>query len=64
MALVGWAVLGIVIGAAGTELLRATKRTLVEKTENAAARFADSLCCPRPSANEADKEAGEEAEDE
>ena len=44
MELVGLALLGIVIGAAGTEFLRAKKPELVEKLEDTARRFVDSLC--------------------
>ncbi len=44
MELIGLALLGVVLGAAGTEFLRAKKPELVEKVENAAKRFADSLC--------------------
>lgn len=56
MALVGWAVLGIVLGAAGTEILRASKPKLVEKVEDVARRFVDSLC--------SSKSADQNAEDE
>jgi hypothetical protein len=58
MALAGWAVLGMVIGAAGSEVLRVLKRELVEKVENAASRFVDSLC----SSKSHDNEAGEAAD--
>ena len=44
MALVGWAVLGILLGAVGTEVLRASQPELVKKVEDAAKRFADSWC--------------------
>jgi len=44
MELVGLALLGVVLGAAGTEFLRAKKPELVEKVENAARRFVDSFC--------------------
>jgi len=43
MGLVGLTVLGIVLGAAGTELLRANKPEFVEKVEDAARRFVNSL---------------------
>ncbi len=62
MALIGWAALGIVIGAAGSEVLRASKRELVEKVEKAAARFVDSLCCSK-SRESHDDDAGEEADE-
>ena len=44
MVLVGWALLGIVLGAAGSEILRAKKPDLVKRIEEVAKRFADSLC--------------------
>jgi len=40
----GLALLGIVLGAAGTEFLRAKKPELVEKIEDSAKRFVNSLC--------------------
>jgi len=43
MGLVGLAFLGIVLGAAGSEFLRAKKPELVDKIEDAARRFVDSL---------------------
>ena len=58
MALIGWAVLGIVIGAAGTEVLRSLKRGLVEKVEKSAERFVDSLCSSKSHDDEAGEEAG------
>jgi len=44
MGFIGLAFLGVVLGAAGTELLRASKPELVEKVEDTARRFVDSLC--------------------
>ena len=44
MMLIGWALLGAVLGAAGTEVLRASKPELVEKVEDAARRLVGSLC--------------------
>ncbi len=44
MGFIGLAFLGVVLGAAGTELVRASKPELVEKVEDAARRFVDSLC--------------------
>ena len=64
MALIGWAVLGIVIGAAGSEVLRTRKRELVEKVEELASRFVDSLCSSKSHDDESGKEANEAAEDE
>ncbi|NVL91400.1 MAG: hypothetical protein HWN69_10535 [Desulfobacterales bacterium] len=55
MGLVGLAFLGVVLGAAGTEFLRASKPELVEKIEDAARRFVNSLC----SSNSDDEKAKE-----
>ncbi len=44
MGLVGIAFLGVVLGAAGTEFLRASKPELIKKVEDAAKRFVDSVC--------------------
>lgn len=43
MGVVGFAFLGIVLGAAGTEFLRRKKPEFFEKIEDAAKRFVDSL---------------------
>jgi len=51
----GLALLGIVLGAAGTEFLRAKKPELVEKIEDSAKRFVKSL----RSLESADREAKE-----
>ena len=48
MGVVGFAFLGIVLGAAGTEFLRAKKPELIDKVEDAAKRFVDSLCSRQP----------------
>lgn len=42
MGLFGLALVGVVLGAAGTEFLRVKKPDLVEKVEDAAKRFVDS----------------------
>ena len=42
--LAAWAILGMVLGAAATEVLRAQRPELVDKVEDAARRFACSLC--------------------
>lgn len=47
MGMLGFAVLGIVLGAAGTEFLRANKPELIEKVESAAKGFIDSLFRPK-----------------
>ena len=44
MGLIGLAFLGVVLGAAGTELLRVKRPALIEKIEDAARRFVDSVC--------------------
>lgn len=43
MGLFGFAIVGVVLGAVGTEFLRAKKPDLVEKVEDAAKRFVDSV---------------------
>ena len=44
MEVIGLALLGIVLGAAGTEVLRAKRPDIIEKIEDAARRFVDSVC--------------------
>ncbi len=56
MELVGLALLGVVLGAAGTEFLRAKKPELVEKVENAARRLVDSLCSSKSDDEKAKEE--------
>ena len=41
---IGLALFGVVLGAAGVEILRAKKPELIEKIEDAAKRFVDSVC--------------------
>ena len=43
MAVVGLALLGVVLGAAGTDILRAKKPEVLEKIEDTAKRFVDSI---------------------
>jgi hypothetical protein len=43
MGLVGLAFLGVVVGAAGTEYLRVKRPDIIEKVEDAARRFVDSV---------------------
>lgn len=43
--MIGFAVLGVLLGAAGSEVLRAKNPKLINKVEEAAKRFADR-CCP------------------
>ena len=42
MGIIGWALFGIVFGAAGTEFLRSKKPEFVKKVEGAAKRFVAS----------------------
>ncbi len=44
MGLIGLAFLGVVLGAAGTEFLRLKRPDIIEKIEDAAKRFVDSVC--------------------
>ncbi len=44
MELIGLAFLGVVLGAAGTEFLRVKRPDIIEKVEEAARRFVDSVC--------------------
>lgn len=44
MGIIGLALLGVVLGAAGTEILRAKRPEVIEKIEEAARRFVDSVC--------------------
>lgn len=55
MALLGWAILGIIIGAAGTEFLRASKPELVEKVEGAAKRLTGCLSSSKSADDDAAK---------
>ena len=45
---IGLALLGIALGAAGSEFLRAKRPDIIEKIENAAKRFVDSVCQSEP----------------
>lgn len=45
MEVIGLALLGVVLGAAGTEVLRAKRPDIIKKIEDAARRFVDSVCC-------------------
>ncbi len=44
MGTIGLALLGVVLGAAGTEILRAKKPEVIEKIEDSARSFVDSIC--------------------
>ena len=48
MGVIGLALLGVVLGAAGAEILRAKKPEAIEKIEDAARRFANSICPSKP----------------
>ena len=41
---IGLALLGVVLGAAGTEFLRAKRPDIIEKIEDAARRFVEAVC--------------------
>ncbi len=47
MALFGCAILGVALGAVGSEFLRASKPELIEKIEKAAKQLVDRFCQPR-----------------
>lgn len=53
MSLIGLALVGVLVGAVGTEILRAHKPELVKKIESSAKRFADSLHSSKASDEEA-----------
>jgi hypothetical protein len=44
MGVIGLALLGVALGAVGTELLRVKRPDIIEKIEDAARRFVDSVC--------------------
>lgn len=48
MGLVGLAFLGVVVGAAGSEFLRLKRPDIIEKVEDAAKRFVDTMCPSKP----------------
>ena len=49
---IGLALLGVALGAAGTEFLRKKRPDIIEKIENTAKHFVDSMC---PSESDDDK---------
>ena len=53
MSLIGLALLGVLLGAVGTQILRARKPELVRKIECSAKRFVDSLDSSKASDEEA-----------
>ncbi len=55
MGVIGLALLGVILGAAGTEVLRAKKPEVIEKIEDAAKRFVDSICPSKPDDEETQK---------
>ena len=55
MGLFGLALLGVALGAAGTEFLHVKRPDIIEKVEDAARRFVDSVC-PSKSDDEKTKE--------
>ncbi len=48
MGVIGLALLGVVLGAAGAEVLRAKKPEVIEKIEDAAKHFVDSVFPSKP----------------
>lgn len=62
MGIVGWAILGVVLGAVGSEILHSRKPNLVEKVEDTAKRLVDSMRSSKPPSEPADEEVGGEAE--
>ncbi|MHC4740127.1 MAG: hypothetical protein ACYS9Y_14555 [Planctomycetota bacterium] len=52
MGVIGLAFLGVVLGAIGTEFLRAKKPELVEKIEDSARRFVDAIHSSEPADEE------------
>ena len=44
MGIIGLALLGVILGAAGTEFLRVKRPDIIDKIEGAARRFVDSVC--------------------
>lgn len=62
MVIVGWAILGVALGAVGSEILRSRKPNLVKKVEDAAERLVDSMCSSKCPSEPADNEVSGEAE--
>jgi hypothetical protein len=56
MGLFGLALLGVLLGAAGSEILRATRPELVKRIEDSAKGFVGSLGAPKSSEEEPKKE--------
>jgi len=61
MELITFAIIGIVVGAAGSEALRAKAPKVIEKVEDAARRFAERLCPSKSRENAAAEAAGQDA---
>lgn len=57
MPVLAWMIFGLVLGAAGSEYLRGNQPQLIKKVEDAAERFANSLCGSRSSDEQSDDEA-------
>ncbi len=53
---IGLALLGVVLGAAGTEYLRSKRPDIIEKIEDAAGRFVDSICPSKSKEEETEEE--------
>jgi len=55
MGVFGWALLGVVLGAAGAEFLRKSKPELVQKVEDAARRLVSSVCSSESSSQQGEE---------
>jgi hypothetical protein len=55
MGVIGLALLGVVLGAAGVEVLRAKKPEMIEKIEDKAKHFVDLVCPSKPDDEETQK---------
>ena len=55
MSLLGLALMGILLGAAGSEILRVTRPDLVKKVEDSAKDFAESFGASKSSEDEPEK---------
>lgn len=56
MGFIGLALLGVVLGAAGTGILHAKRPELIEKVEQAAKRFVDRFLSSTPAEEETEEE--------
>jgi len=56
MTIIAWGLLGVLLGAAGVEYLRATRPELIKGVEEAARRFAESFSSAESSDSTTEKE--------